>query len=125
MTTIGRIMAFQRESDLQSAAMRFLKSYGILHWRMPVGPVVHRFGKGSSVKEIWKKNPLKGFPDVAGVFTKKYPGRFFVLEFKTEKGRLTPEQEAWIDNLARAGCACGVVRKIDDLYDFFIANGEF
>lgn len=121
MTTQPKV---KREAELQTAVMQFLSARGIFHWRMSVGPVIHRFGHGSSVKEVWKKNPLKGFPDVAGVLTRTHPGRLFTLEFKRPKGRVTPEQVAWMDRLQRAGCACAVVRSIDDVYAFFVRWGE-
>ena len=108
------------ESDLQRAVMAWLKKRCIMHFRMPLGAVMHQVGG----QMIWKKNPLKGFPDIAGVLKRRDKGRFFAIELKTAKGRLSPEQTYWQMALAETGAAVAVIRSIDDLEAFFHEHGE-
>jgi len=108
------------EADLQRAVMTWLTKRCIMHFRMPLGAVMHQVGGNM----IWKKNPLKGFPDIAGVLKRRDRGRFFAIELKTAKGRLSPEQNYWQMALAETGAAVAVIRSIEDLEAFFIEHGE-
>lgn len=113
-------MAKVKESTLQTAVLKWLAAHNIFHWRMPIGPVIHSIGQ----KQIWKKSPIKGFPDIAGVLKGKNRGRFFVIELKTKTNTLEPEQKKWIYNLQMAGCACAVVRSLEELEQKMIEWGE-
>jgi hypothetical protein len=97
-----------------------MTSHGIKWWRMNLGAVMHQVGG----KMIYKKNPLKGFPDIAGVLKRRDRGRFFAIELKTKTGRLSPEQMMWQMELERVGAAVAVVRSIEDLEAFFMEHGE-
>jgi hypothetical protein len=97
-----------------------MTSHGIKWWRMPIGGVMHQVGG----KMVYKKNPLKGFPDIAGVLKRRDRGRFFAIELKTKTGKLSPEQIMWQIALDDAGAAVGVIRSIEDLEAFFMEHGE-
>jgi hypothetical protein len=112
------------ESDLQSACLEWLQAKRIFAVRVPLGPVLHRLGHGENVRTFWRKNPLKGFPDCHGILQKKYRGRAFYLEFKSAKGRLTPEQVSWLANLQAAGAACAVIRSLRELERIMREWGE-
>lgn len=75
-------------------------------------------------KMVYKKNPLKGFPDIAGVLKRRDRGRFFAIELKTKTGKLSPEQIMWAMELEQSGAAVAVVRSIEDLEAFFTEHGE-
>lgn len=111
----------EREADLLAAVFDWLKIRGIFAWRMPIGPVMRGGGK---TKIQYSKSPIKGFPDIAGVLRRRDRGRLFVLELKTSKGELTPEQVKWLIDLQAAGAAGAVVRSIDDLYRAMREWGE-
>lgn len=51
----------------------------------------------------------RGWPDLAFV----RPGRFVMAELKTDRGKLTPSQEEWIDALRGAGVEVHVWRPAD------------
>jgi hypothetical protein len=114
----------QSEADLQRAVFAWMKSHGIFAWRMPVGPVVQRQVVRGAMQTHWKKSPLKGFPDIAGVLRRGRPGVLFVLELKSKRGECTPEQVSWMVDLQAAGAAGAVVRSLDDLYRVMREWGE-
>jgi len=114
----------REEGELSTQVLAFFKAHNIFAWRMPVGPVIHRRGKGENVKEFWKKNPLKGFPDWAGVLRRKHRGVLFVIELKSSTGGLEPEQMSWLLDLQGSGVACAVCRSIEEVEAALRAWGE-
>lgn len=50
----------------------------------------------------------KGFPDL--VFVHPLSGRLVYVELKSEKGKLRPEQDVWIDALSRSSAEVYVWR---------------
>jgi hypothetical protein len=64
---------------------------------------------------IRKCSPIKGFPDLAGVLPN---GKFFAVELKSEKGRLSPEQIEWITKLNYSGAIAVVLRSKDEIREF-------
>ncbi len=103
-----------KEADLLSYALTCLKQSGLVYWRVPNGPVVHSIGN----KQIRKKSPIQGFPDIAGVFPS---GKFFAIELKTDKGRLSSEQVEWITKLNMSGAMAIVLRSKDEIAEFVAA----
>jgi hypothetical protein len=100
-----------KESELLSFALTCLKQSGLVYWRVPNGPVIHSIGN----KVIRKCSPIKGFPDIAGVLPS---GKFFAVELKTDKGRLSPEQVEWITKLNHTGAIALVLRSKDEIKEF-------
>lgn len=105
-----------KESELLSYAITRLKASGLVWWRVANGAVMHNIGG----KVVMKKSPIKGFPDLAGVFGE---GRLFCIELKTATGRLSPEQKDWITRLNMSGAMAVVLRTRDDI-DTFIAAAK-
>lgn len=103
-----------KESELLSYALTCLKQSGLVYWRVPNGPVMHSING----KMIRKCSPVKGFPDLAGVFPN---GKFFAIELKTDKGRLSPEQAEWITKLNLSGAMAIVLRSKDEIREFIEA----
>ena len=64
---------------------------------------------------IRKCSPIKGFPDIAGVLPS---GKFFAIELKTDKGRLSAEQVDWITKLNLSGAIAVVLRSKDEIMEF-------
>ncbi len=110
----GRVL----EADLQRAIIAWLRRSGIEYWRMPLGPVLHGGGRK------WGENPLKGFPDVAGLLQREQPGRFWAIEIKSDTGRVSQEQAAWILRLKYGGAAVTVVKSLAEVEHFFRGLGE-
>lgn len=106
-----------KESDLLSYALTCLKQSGLVYWRVPNGPVMHSIGG----KMIRKCSPIKGFPDIAGVFPS---GKFFAIELKTDKGRLSAEQTEWITKLNMSGAMAIVLRSKEEISEFIAAASK-
>jgi len=100
-----------KESELLSFALNCLKQSGMVYWRVPNGPVMHSING----RMIRKCSPIKGFPDIAGVLPS---GKFFAIELKTDKGRLSPEQHEWITKLNMSGAMAIVLRTKDEIMEF-------
>lgn len=100
-----------KESELLSFALKHLKAKGILHWRVSNGPVMHTIG----TRVIYKASPIKGMPDIAGVMP---CGRFFAIELKSAKGRLSPEQISWIDKINDSNGIAVLIRTTNELVEF-------
>jgi hypothetical protein len=103
-----------KESELLSYAITCLKKSGLVYWRVSNGPVLHQLGG----KMIMKKSNIKGFPDLAGVFPS---GKFWAIELKAAKGRLSPEQTDWITRLNMSGAMAVVLRSKEEISEFIAA----
>lgn len=104
---VGRIsngdQGFPNESALVKAILNYFAWRGILAWRMPVQGVMQKRGDDM----CFKKSPIRGFPDIAGVYRK----HFFAIECKTEKGRLSEAQHDWFKKLhAMSGITVRLIR---------------
>lgn len=53
-----------------------------------------------------------GSPDLIGVLCPG--GRFVGLEVKTDKGKLSPQQAAWLQDAGDLGALVGVVRSVEE-----------
>lgn len=92
------------EAPIQRAILDWLESRGTLHWRCSLGGL--RIGKGGR-----RRNPMTGFPDIAGLQS----GKFFTIECKSPKGVLSPEQLEWKEKLQLHGCIYIVARSLGDV----------
>jgi len=96
-------------SLLSAYLVQLLKTYSILHWRMPID------GIRSGSSGVRRKNPLAGFPDYAGVTQK---GRFWAAEIKGPGDRLSEKQNAWIQDLRGCSAFVEVLSTYDEVVDF-------
>jgi hypothetical protein len=94
----------KEEADIQRDCLEWLKWHGYTAWRCSLA--------GVKFQGFRAKNPMRGHPDVAGVFE---GGRYFVIEVKTPAGRLSPEQKVWRDLLVSKGCVYMLARSVEDL----------
>lgn len=98
-----------READILAAVLSILAWSGILYWRVPLSPVL-RGGPGPKARLC--PNPMKGFPDIAGVLP---GGRLLVVEVKRPGERLRPEQAVWRANLEAAGALYVLATSVEDV----------
>src|SRR5919108_931931 len=74
----------------------------------------------STFKKIRGSMGMKGILDIIGC----WEGKYVELEVKTEKGRLTLEQRARIEEIKAAGGIAEVVRDLEDVHRIFGKDGR-
>lgn len=62
-------------------------------------------------KMIFRKNSMKGFPDIAGVVK----GQMFAIEVKTPKGRMSEAQRDWQEKLESNGVTYLIATSVEDV----------
>lgn len=85
------------ETILTAQIKSALKMLGIVHWKQ------HQ-GLGST----------PGVSDILGVLP---GGRFLAIEVKTQRGRVSDPQQAFMDNINRNGGLAFVARSVDDVIE--------
>lgn len=97
-----------RESDWQATVVELLEvlGYRTMHVRRTIGKG-NRWTTSTSVS---------GWPDL---FAWR-PGRLVAIELKSQRGRVTPEQEQVLAELAEAGVDCRMARPddFDELHEW-------
>ena len=105
-----------KESNTQKLVMLAMSDEGALVWRNNTGVLRNeagipiRFGlcKGSS--DLICITPVVVTQDMVGSTI----GVFTAVEVKTLKGRVSPEQQTFIDAVNKAGGIAGVARSVED-----------
>jgi len=98
----------QSESDFQAQVIQLARQYGWLVYHHL--PAMNRRGKwGSHVQGD------KGWPDL--VLCK--PPHLYLFELKSEKGKASSEQQAWIDALVASGQGAKILRPSD--WDYIVS----
>jgi hypothetical protein len=91
------IMKKQNPEGLLTASIRhLLKSMGVFHWK--------NFGGFMGAK---------GVPDILGC----YHGKLLGIEVKAPNGKVSPDQQIFIENINRAGGLAFVARSVDDVIE--------
>lgn len=73
---------------------------------IPAGPI----GSGK-----FRTNSSKGLPDIVCI----YRGQTYWIEVKSEKGKLSPQQQEFLRNWSQCGGHAFVARSIDDVIKYF------
>ena len=106
----------REEQGLSNAVMNYLAIKRIPHYRTRTsGSIIHKRGGGIAYGRDRYAATQRGFP-VLLVFK---DGRTFALELKSQIGKLSPEQKAWLDNLRNEGCIARVIRSLDEVIALF------
>lgn len=107
-----------RESDIQSLIMLALSKVGCLVWRNNVGTGWVGQAQRTTTGRMIIDNPRPlhaglcvGSSDIIGIAP---DGRFLAIEVKTLTGKVTQEQQRFIDAVNRAGGIAGVCRSVED-----------
>lgn len=93
------------ESQIQKEVLAFLKWSRLVHWRQNLGGIQQNVAGNV----IFKKNPLAGFPDIAGLCPN---GRLWAMEIKRRGERPTEKQEAWHRDLAASNALVFVIHSV-------------
>jgi hypothetical protein len=82
------------EAQITYGIRSLLNQFGIFHWKHWGGPM-----------------GTKGVSDIIGC----YKGRMLAIEIKSEKGRVTADQQYFLDQVNKAGGLGFVAKSIDDV----------
>ena len=96
------------ERLIQRAVFTHLRcrgALGVVAWHTPNGGYRHK----SEAAILNGMGVLAGIPDIFAIKA----GKMFALELKTERGKLSPVQQATIEALTGAGVTCAVAHGID------------
>jgi len=98
------------EIAVQNLVCGYLRRLGIFFWKNDsVGifdPRTQRYRRNNSPFKI------KGVADILGILPS---GRFLAIELKSERGRCTPEQTAFLSQIKASGGVAFVARSIKDV----------
>jgi hypothetical protein len=101
------------ENRVKAEVLKYLKLRRIKAWSNPSGAVQIRPGKFMSFG-------LKGSSDILGCLP---GGRFFAIEVKAERGRLSPEQRQFLEDIGRLGGLAVVAKSCRDIEAALIKAG--
>lgn len=112
-TPTASLLPAVTEREVLAACLSYLRMRGIPAWRMNVGAVEAQYqGKGRFVRF-----GVKGMSDIIGIipFEGTRYGAMLAVECKGPKGRLRPEQAAFLETIRSAGGIALVVRGVHEL----------
>lgn len=99
------------ETKLVKAILDWLAAKGIFAWRTNNTAV---YDPSRGVMRTF--HGLKGVSDILGILsTNDHCGTFLAIEVKTETGKLSADQEAFLERIKREGGIAIVARSIDDV----------
>lgn len=90
-----------KEGDLVRECRQVLLDAELVHWRS-------QSGSFQTKKGGWFRTGVKGLADLCAILPPD--GRLLMVECKTVDGRLSPDQERFLDVAGRQGAFCVVVR---------------
>jgi len=92
------------EKEITASIRAFLKAHRIFHWK------------------VWQGlGSQKGVSDIVGL----YEGRFFAIEVKTEKGKLSEDQAKFLKLVVINGGNGFVARSLDDVVKYLGMKRRF
>lgn len=107
------------ETKIQNSILIALSQAGCTVWRVEtagawVGRQIHKDGNTVTLANarMLTTGLCVGGADIIGIH--QATGRFIAVEVKTLKGRVSPEQQRFIDAVKRAGGIAGVARSVED-----------
>ena len=92
------------EGRIKAACLRYLERRGFYAWNNPSGAV--------KITDRWIHFGKKGSSDIIGVLP---DGRFLTVECKAPRGRLAPEQSAFLEKIRGLGGVTVIARDWQEL----------
>ena len=97
------------ESVIQAQIMEYLLFKGYFVWRANNAPIFD--AKRGAFRKAGKYAP-KGLPDIGGVLN---DGRAFFIEVKRPGGKVSPDQQAFLDRANGLGALAFVAYSVDEV----------
>lgn len=103
------------ESQIQAAILDYLALRGILAWRTNSGAIITQAGRMVHLAP-------KGTADIIGIMPGS--GKLLAIECKTRKGKVTPEQEEFLQRVRDNGGCAFVARSVEDVERMMGGNDD-
>lgn len=107
------------ETKLMNLILIALSEAGCTVWRVEtagawVGRQIHKDGSTVTLANarMFTTGLCVGGADIIGIH--QATGRFIAVEVKTPKGRVSPEQQTFINAVRAAGGIAGIARSVED-----------
>ena len=114
-----RLQTKRPERELRNAILTLLRAHGIAAWPTGVGAFPASYGD----TQRFVRMGSKGMSDIIGCMP--YPdgvlgcpvkvGRLLAIEVKNPRGKVSPEQTAFLDTVKRAGGIAFVAHSVDEV----------
>lgn len=99
------------EHYVQRVAVGQLRKAGVRFFAVPNGGL----RTGATAAKLWQEGVSSGVPDLVIVDPPSTGKVGTVVEVKTDKGRVSPEQQAWLDAFSARGWEARVAYGLTDL----------
>lgn len=109
-----------RERFIKNSIIDFLRLKGIYCWNNATTGIYDP--KKKLFRALNSRYHVKGVSDVLGVLS---DGRILAIEVKTKTGRLTDEQEVFIEEIRKRNGVAFVARSVDDVIRELKKEGVF
>lgn len=100
------------EKAIETQILTWLMYKGIFSWK------INRTGVYDVKRGVFRKPvsrfELKGIPDICGVFL----GKPLFIEVKAKDGRVSPDQQAFLQRAQNEGALCLVAKSVEDVEEF-------
>jgi VRR-NUC domain len=107
-----RYVETSKEADVLAGCLEYLSLRNIPHWRANSGAahLQHRDGTSRFVRF-----GVRGQSDILGILPGSGGGKLLAVECKAPRGRLSPDQAAFLEMVNGAGGLGIVVRSVEEL----------
>jgi hypothetical protein len=95
-----------KENELQKAILTLLSYHQIKHWR------INTTGLFDPRTQTFRPSLSKGVSDIVGILP---DGRFLAIEVKTKTGKVSQEQQVFLDAIRENNGVAIVARSIEDV----------
>lgn len=96
-------MFYQTEADLKRQICQYLEAIGVYFWIEQAGKIPGRINKSRYLKN--------GISDLLGVFL----GKMLAIEVKLPTGKVSKEQQEFIDEINKHGGIAFVARSLEEV----------
>lgn len=102
------------EAEIQAQIIEYLTLRQIFHWRSNTGAAKYSYqDKDGQKKDRFVRYGSPGVADIIGI----YRSRMLAIEVKSVKGRLEPEQRAFLENVKAHGGIAILARSLEDVQE--------
>jgi hypothetical protein len=98
----------QLEQSIQSAILALLRAYGIFCWKNNTAGIYVK------ARNTYIPSHAPGVADILGVLK---DGRFLAVEVKSEKGRVSPHQQQFINMINQNGGLAFVAHSVEEVQE--------